>query len=294
MAVKARWIRVELRKFEALPPGFPTAAQGETWDHVGEICTVWSASNGKDWDNLEQADFKFFLPLPENIPPTLETIKNTGVRYELVAALCYRLKGGVFKKESAPIMKISEPIRIIKHELHSAWPLYNIPDSQTASIAKGELTLTVARPSTAFGPTDTVVVTATLHSKRAQPFRVQGFECHLYEIITAIPPRPDPKASKTKRNRASSQPFAKTRVIASAREVVMANVGRGGEKSARLRVTPPVEELKMTLNHARTLRVEYVMEVKAVCDGGVPEFKVPRLYYVVGPLPTAAAQQVVK
>jgi hypothetical protein len=187
--IKAKWVRVEIRKYESLPPGFPgSISQGETWEHVGEIVNLWKAPEGKEFGDLEQADFKFYLPLPEVIPPSVELPKGTGVRYELVAALCYRQKGGVFKKEAFPIMKISEALRITKHELHSAWPLYNIPDSKSGAGPSGEVGLVVQRPGSAFGPTDRILLTATMRSSRPKPFKLKGFDCSLHEIITANRP----------------------------------------------------------------------------------------------------------
>ena len=289
--IKARWIRVELRKYEALPPGFPTSSQGETWEHVGTISTVWSAPQGKDWETLEQGDFSFSLSLPLDIPPSVEMMRKTGVRYELVGALCYRQKGGMFKKEAAPIVKVSEPLLIVKHELHSAWPIYNTPDMTTGS--SNEMTLTVQRPSTAFGPLDRLILTATLKSSRAAPFQLKGFECQLIEVITSLP-LADPKTGKPKRNRASSQPVIRSRIIASARVAVSESVGKGGEKSARMNMAAPSsDKLLTTVNHARSIKVDYRIEVKAICQG-VPEIKMGGMSYIVGPYSSPHAQQAVK
>ena len=290
--IKARWIRVEIRKFESLPPGYPYSSAGETWEHVGEICTLWSAPAGKDWDTLEQADFKFLLPLPENTPPSVELAKATGVRYELVAALCYRQKGGMFKKEGAPIMKISEPLVITNHDLHSAWPLYNIPDKGTVVGANGEVTLSIQRPCSAFGPNDRILLTATLKSSRPQPFKLKGFECHLHECVTAIPPAPDSQPTK-KSKKPPPRPVTKRRTVASARCAVDENVGRGGEKSARMDMPAPNNGLLVTVNHARTMEVAYELEVKAICDG-LPEVKMGGIKYIVGPFAKTHAQQAVK
>ena len=288
--IKAKWLRVELRKYESLPPGFPTSSQGETWEHVGDISTLWSAPQGKEYDALEQGDFKFSLTLPENIPSSVEMFRGTGVRYELVAALCYRQKGGMFKKEASPIIKASEDIRIINHRYHSAWPIYQQPGTTVGT--SNDLTLTVQRPSTAFGPGDRLLLTATLKSARPQPFQLKGFECQLVEYITALP-QVDPKAT-TKKKRQSSQPFSKSRIIGTARMAISESVGKGGEKSARLDMAAPAgDKLFLTINHARVFKLEYRMEVKAVCQG-VPEIKMGGILYTVGPFARPHAQQAVK
>ena len=288
--IKARWIRVELRKYEALPPGFPTSSQGETWEHVGAISTVWSAPQGKEWETLEQGDFSFSLPLPDEIPPSVAMMRKTGVRYELVGALCYRQKGGVFKKEAAPIAKISEPLLIVKHELHSAWPVYDVPDTTMGS--SNDMTLTVQRPSTAFGPLDRLILTASLRSNRALPFQLKGFECQLIEVITSLPMN-DPKTGKPKR-RSSSQPVNRSRIIGSARVAVSESVGKGGEKSARMDMAAPAaDKLLVTLNHGRSIKVDYRIEVKAICQG-VPEIKMGGMSYTVGPYSRPHAQQAVR
>lgn len=274
--IKAKWVRVEIRKHESLPPGFP--GSGDTWELVGEINTLWQ-SQGKEFDLLQTADFKFFLPLPETMPPTVEMMKGTGVWYELVAALSYRKKGGIFKSDSANIMKVTEPIRITKHELHSVWPVYNNPDQKT--VVGQDLSMTIQRPGVAFGPGDRILLTAALKSNRPTPFKLRGFECTLLEVVTSIP---DPKKK--------AQPIVKSRPIAQARCAVDESLGRGGEKSARIDMAAPAD-LLVTVRHAKTLEVGYELQVKAVCDGFEGPV-VPGIKYVVGPYTKGSAQQAVK
>lgn len=290
--IKARWVRAEIRKYESAPPGFPSNTTGETWEHVGEVATLWAAPAGKEWDTLQQADFKFYIPLPDHLPPSVDMSKGAGIRYELVAALCYRQKGGVFKKESAPILKISEEIRITNHEAHSAWPIYNIPDSRSVTAANGELTLNVARPTSAFGPGDRILFTASLKSMRRVPFKLKGFECHLHETVTVMPPATD--GIKAKKGKGPPQPIKKTRTLASARQAMDESVGKGGEKAARMEMAVPSEKISLTVRHARNLKVEYDLEVKAVCDSGIPEISLRGIGYVVGPFARPHAQQAVR
>ncbi|OCF32213.1 hypothetical protein I316_06127 [Kwoniella heveanensis BCC8398] len=292
LPVKAKWVRVELRKHEVLPAGFPGVTLEGTWEHVGGISTLWQPPQGKEWDSIETADFKFFLPLPENIPPSIELPRNTGVRYELVAAMCYRQKGGLFKKESSPIVKTSEWLVITKHELHSAWPIYQVPDSRTVQAANGQINLTISRPCSAFGSGDRIQFTATLKSAKSQPFKLKGFECTLLEVVTSIPLPPDPSSTKGKKRKSLQQPIAKTRPIGTVKAVVDETVGLGGEKSARIEMH--IDRALVTVKHARTIEVGYELEVKAVTDGLRDKVEMGGIVYIVGPFARAHAQEAVK
>lgn len=294
--IKAKWVRVEIRKHETIPPGFPTssAENRTTWEHVGEINTLWSPNpkSGKEFEPIETADFKFFIPLPETIPSAVEMMKGSGIRYELVAACCYRQKGGMFKKESATVMKTTETLPIIKHELHSAWPLYNIPDSFSVPGGGGSLDLSVQRPFSGFGPGDRILLTAVLHSNRPTPFKVKGFECTLYEIVTVTDPVPTPTAEKRKSKKPLA-PVTKSRVIGSTRYPIDETVGRGGEKSARMEMPIPAEKVLVTVRNAKSIEISYEVEVKAVCEG-VPETVAKGIKYIVGPYARTHAQQAVR
>lgn len=291
--VKAKWVRVEIRRHEQLPPGFPCT--DETWEHVGEINALWQAPNGKEYDSLETADFKFFLPLPETTPASVEMMKGSGIRYELVAALCYKKKGGIFKSDSTGIIKISEPLRITKHELHSTWPVYNNPDVKTST--GQEVAITVTRPGVAFGPGDRLLLTASVKSMRSLPFKLRGFECTLMEVVTMLESaggkgKGGGGGGKEKKKKQVGQ-VVKSRPIAQARCAVDESVGRGGEKSARIDMAVPSDNLLVTVRHAKTLEVGYELSVKAVCDG----FEGPTvgaIKYVVGLYSRSSAQQAVK
>lgn len=260
--------------------------QGDSWEHVGEIVALWQPPAGKDWGDLESSDYKFSLPLPENIPPSVEVMKG-GIRYELVAALCYKSKGGMFKKETTGIAKISEHLRITKHELHSAWPIYNKPESRTFSDPKSSYSLTVQRPTTAFGPADKILLTATLRSKRTQAFKVKGFDVHLHEVLTALP-----RPSKDKRKKPTEE-IVKSRIIASTRCAIGEMIAMGGEKSARIEMAVPKDKLLLTVKGAKELEIGYELEVKAVCDT-VPPISLLGIKYTVGAFSRPLAQQAVK
>lgn len=293
--IKAKWVRVEIRKHETIPPGFKTAGSSSedktTWEHVGEIETLWKPSNpNKEFDVLETADFKFFLPLAENIPPSVNMMKDSGIRYELVAAVCYKQKGGMFKKELSSVIKSTEELRITKHELNSAWPLYNQPDAFNAAAQNGQVNLTVQRPFSAFGPNDRILLTAVLRSNQPKPFRVKGFECTLLEIVTVTPVVPPGDKRKSKR---PPPPATKSRTVATARYPIDETLGKGGEKSARIEIPMSADKLLVTVRNGRTIEVGYEMEVKAVCES-IPEVVIRGMKYVVGPFSRSHSQQAVR
>lgn len=289
--VKARWVRVELRKFESLPPGFPAQATEEAWELVGSIQTLWQPKDGKEWDTVQTADFKFILPLPLSLPPSIDLPKGAGVRYELVAALCYRQKGGVFKKESAPVIKVTEPIRITKHDLHSVWPIYNIAENRTIKAANGQMELTVSRPCTGFSVGDKVRISTSLKSSRPKPFILRGFEYTLSEVITYIPPPPGP-SSKSKKHKLSTAPVTKARPIQTVRAPLNENIVPGGAKSATIEME--VGNVLVTVKGAKTLEVEYDLEVKAIMEGVAEKVEMRGIRSVVGPFSRDHAQRAVK
>ncbi|WWC91572.1 uncharacterized protein L201_006518 [Kwoniella dendrophila CBS 6074] len=314
--VKAKWVRVEIRKYESLPPGFPGSSSssnsskngGEsTWEHIGDIQTLWKPLDStKETDLIETADFKFYLPLPENIPSTIELPRSTGIRYELVAALCYKQKGGLFKKESYPILKISEPLNIIKHELHSTWPIYQQPSEIIKKFSNDQLILTVTRPNSAFGGiNDKIQFIASLKSTKSQPIKLKGFECTIYEIITSIPIQPSSlerdgnyinqknhNNSSSKKRKSLQNPISKSKPISTVKAVVDERIGLGGEKSAKIEMT--IDRALVTIKNAKTIKVEYTLEVKAVMDGIKDKVEISGIEYTVGVFGRSTAEQAMR
>ncbi|KAL7418309.1 hypothetical protein Q5752_006767 [Cryptotrichosporon argae] len=329
--VKAKWVRVEIRKFETVPP-LPTKSDRTpvtTWDFVAcaeassavtgiaapggqgqgrgqgqgqgaaPYAVLWSAE-GKEFAPLATADFKFSLPLPLDIPPSLDG-RHVGVRYELVGALCYREKGGLFRKESAPVMRVSQPLVVDRADLLPAWPAYAVPEQRRAESTgagagadaeDGFVSLTAERPARAYGPGDRMLFAATLRSSSPAPFRLKGFEAHLVETTTLYPPPPKPGA-KTKA-KASAQPHVQRTVIRVARAVVNESVGRGGEKSARLELDVPADKAYVTVTTAKTFRLDYEVVVEAVCEGLKGKLVVEGFKVVLGPYPKEAARHMVR
>lgn len=84
--LKAKWLRIELRKVETLPAG-----AGVFFDHIGQSpITLWQAQ--EEWGMLETCDMPFHIRIPESVPPSLTLEKGSGIRYELVASVCSKGK----------------------------------------------------------------------------------------------------------------------------------------------------------------------------------------------------------
>lgn len=290
--VKAKWVRVEIRKHESVPGAVIGKSSGlSSTVHVGNPHILWKPGDGKEFDALSTADFRFVIPFPSESPPSVE-LRGCKITYELIAAVCYKGKGGLFKKDSSTIATVSEPLRITKYELASAWPMYNQLEQRTASALNGAVTLVVDRPIQAFGPGDRIVVTATIRSEAQNQFRLKGFEMELVEIMTVFPPKPDPNSKK--KNKPPSPPTIKRNTVCNTRAVADGLVAPGGERGARLDLVVPSDRQLLTVRGAKEFKVEYELVVEAACDGGPSKVRLGGMQCQIGTFPRSSAQQAVK
>lgn len=290
--VKAKWVRVEIRKHESVPGAIVGKSSGlSSTVHVGSPHVLWKPPEGKEFDQLGTADFRFVMPFPGESPPSVE-LKGCKITYELIAAVCYKGKGGLFKKDSSSIATVTEPLRITKYELASAWPTYNQLEQRTASALNGAVTLVVDRPIQAFGPGDRIVVTATIKSEAQNHFRLKGFEMALVEVLTVFPPKPD--ASSKKKNKPPSPPTIKRNPVCNTRVVADGQVVPGGERGARLDLVVPTDRSLLTVRGAKEFQVDYELVVEAACDGGPSKVLLGGLACTIGTFPRSSAQQAVR
>jgi hypothetical protein len=288
--VKAKWVRVEIRKHESVPSGVVGKGSGQSSTvHVGAPHMLWKPPEGKEFDTLSTADFRFCIPFPGDAPPSTE-LRGCKISYELIAAVCYKGKSGLFKKDSSPIATMSEPIRIVKYELASAWPAYNQLEQRTASALNGAVSLVVDRPIQAFGPGDRIVVTATMKSEAQNAFRLKGFEMALVEVLTVHPPKPDPK----KKAKPPSPPVIKRHPVCTTRVVADGQVVPGGERGARLDLVVPQDRQLLTVRGGKEFQVEYELVVEATCDGGPSKVLLGGLSCIIGTFARSSAQTAVK
>lgn len=87
--VKARYIQISFVRIETIP-----SSQQVTTTTVGTPIVVWSAPQGKEWDSVVPCDFRFYIPLPLNLPGSVEIKagKGGGIRYELLATFHHKSK----------------------------------------------------------------------------------------------------------------------------------------------------------------------------------------------------------
>jgi hypothetical protein len=294
--VKAKWVRVEIRKYEAVPNGASAAkaAFQNSWEPVGKVHLLWRSAENKEYDLLNTADFRFVIPLPQDLPPTVELSKISGIRYELVASVSYKGKGGLFKKDSSTVSTVSQTLRIVKYDLASAWPLYNQPEQRSTTAAGGQLTLVVDRNCLAFGPGDRMLITATVKSVMAQKFRVKSIELVLVEVLTIFPPTPDSHSSKSsKKIKAPQPPTVKRAVVAQARTLVGEFIGPGTETKGSLDLVVPTDRPVLTVR-AKEFGIEYELSVEAALECTPNKIGVTGIPCIIGTFSRSSAQQAVK
>ncbi|KAI0763704.1 hypothetical protein BC629DRAFT_1725846 [Irpex lacteus] len=273
--VKAKWVRIELRKIETLPGG---GLANTFFDFVGQSpLNLWQSQG--EYSSLTTQDFPFYIRIPESIPPSIALEKggayaaiisaterlliypNTaGIKYELIATLCIKGKKGFFRRDKHVVLSTSAPIIIDKHELHSTWPVYAQPE--TRNLSQEGVTLVVDRTHTCYGPGDRVSVNATVRSEVPQTVILRGFEFALRETMVF---RAGGQASGKK-----SAPQVKMSIIGEQKVPVNATLYGGALHKAELAVSIPERHTTTTLNAARHIDITYVLTVKALLSSGQP------------------------
>ncbi|KAI0373045.1 hypothetical protein BV20DRAFT_849485 [Pilatotrama ljubarskyi] len=255
--VKAKWVRIELRKIETLPGG---GVANTFFDFVGQSpINLWQSPND-EYNTLHTNDFPFFIRIPESIPPTISLEKGAGIKYELIASICVQGKKGFLRRDKPTITATASPIIIDKHELHSTWPIYSQPETRTHS--QDGVTLVVERAHTCYGPGDRVVVMATVKSDTVHTVMLRGFEFMLRET-TVFRAGPHSQGKK-------GSPQIKVASIGEQKVPVNATLYGGTQHKAELSVTIPSHHTSATINAARHIDITYVLTVKALMNTGQP------------------------
>ncbi|KZT18091.1 hypothetical protein NEOLEDRAFT_1184596 [Neolentinus lepideus HHB14362 ss-1] len=254
--IKAKWVRIELRKVETLPGG---GQLNTYYDFVGQSpVNLWQSSD--DYGLLHTQDFPFYIRIPESIPPSLALERGAGVRYELVAMACLKGKKGFFRRTKAVTITTMSPIVIDKHELHSTWPIYCQPEIR--NVTQDGVILTVERSNTCYGPGDRVSVFATVKSDTLHTVILRGFEFVLREHVVF---RAGPQATGKK-----VAPQAKVSIVGEQKVPVNATLYGGTQHRAELACTIPQNHTSATLNSARHIDITYRLSIKAVMGTGSP------------------------
>ncbi|KAG8958851.1 hypothetical protein FRC03_008743 [Tulasnella sp. 419] len=254
--IKAKWVKVELRKVETLPGG----GQANTYiDFIGESpLTVWHAKN--EWDELSTHDFPFQIRIPESIPPSIALERGAGIKYELVASVLVKGKKGLLRREATQPLTSSCPVIIDKHELHSTWPIYAQPESRTRS-SEG-FTLIVNRSHTCYAPGDRIAVFTIVKNDTPNTTPIRHYEFSLLELVVY---RPGPHGG-AKKNNAQIRKMA----IQEAKIPITYHqpLGPGMQAKAELSLLVPPNHTTTTVSWAQRIEVTYVLHVKVVLNGG--------------------------
>lgn len=249
--VKAKWVRVELKKIETLPGGGQTNSY---FDFVGSSpINLWQSS--EEYGLLQSQDLPFHIRIPESIPPSIALERGAGIRYELVATVCTLGKKGFFRRRKTVVTSQATTIIIDKHELHSTWPVYAQPESRTVN--QEGVHLTVERQRTCFGPGDRVSVMAILKSDSVHPVVLRGFEFSLKETTIF---RASTQTGQTSKR---SGPQVKTGLVGEQKVPLNVTLFGGMQHKAEVGCLIPNTHTTTTLNAARHIDITYAIVVKA-------------------------------
>ncbi|KAF9268052.1 hypothetical protein L218DRAFT_954446 [Marasmius fiardii PR-910] len=252
--VKAKWVRVELRKVETLPGG---GIPNTFYDFVGPSpVTLWTASD--EYGLLRSQDIPFQIRIPESVPPSIALESGAGIKYELLASVCTKGKRGFLRRRKSSVISTQASIIIDKHELHSTWPVYS--QQETRQITNEGVTLTVDRNQTCFGPGDRISVMATLRSDSTNTVLLRGFELTLKESTIF---RAGPYTSGKK-----SVPQVRVVTVDENKVPVNFNLYGGMVQKAELTCGVSPNHTTTSLNTARHIDITYVLSVKALLGTG--------------------------
>ncbi|THH12937.1 hypothetical protein EW146_g7230 [Bondarzewia mesenterica] len=254
--VKAKYVRIELRKVETLPGG---GQQNTFVDFVGQSpINLWQSSD--EFSTLHTQDIPFYIRIPESIAPSLALEKGAGVRYELVGQVCVQGKTSFLRRSKPIVLSTSTSIIIDKHELHSTWPIYQQPESR--HLTQDAVVLTVDRTQNCYGPGDRVSVMATVKSDSLHTVILRGYEFTLKEttIFRAGPHTTGKKGA----------PQVKINIIGEHKVPVNQTLYGGTAHRTELACMIPPSHTTTTLTSARHIDITYILGVKALMGTGKP------------------------
>ncbi|KAK0451273.1 uncharacterized protein EV420DRAFT_1621894 [Desarmillaria tabescens] len=238
--VKAKWLRVELRKVEQIP----MVGENTFVGYVGPSpVNIWTAPG--EWEVLKSLDFPFDIRIPESIPPIL-TLEG-----------CASYSGFLRKKKSNVVLTQNEII-IDKHNLHSMWPVYCQTDVRRVEL--DGVSVTVEHHKTCYGPGDHVAVFATVRSNNLHTVILRGFELSIHESRTF-------RAGAFTRGQ-QTMPVTRVGNILENKFAVNMTLMGGMQHKAELSSTISPSHTTTTLNSARHININYVLHVKAIMGTG--------------------------
>ena len=177
--VEAAWLRVEMCKVETLP-------RGQSWrELIGEgPMDVWKAETA--WQTLTSQSFPFRVSVPEKLPPSLRLNKTSGIKYQLIASLKVRLKKGFMRKDMyETVVQDTQDFVLEKHELHSTWPIYNVPEEYETQ--EGPFTAKLMRNKWAYSVGDQMDLRIIVASKAMKTTKLKSISVGIRQNVSFFP-----------------------------------------------------------------------------------------------------------
>lgn len=173
-------------------------------------------------------------------------------------------KKGLLRKESAQsIIQSTHPIALEKHELHSTWPIYHIPEEHTST--SDEVSAKVFRSQTCYSPGDTVSIRIVILSNRVSPVKLKNVSFSIRETITFKGLSQGGAAKRMSSMVASSSTLEakekaasqRTETIAQKSKSVGKKMYKGDNQMLDLQVQIPKTHGLMTIRTAKHIEVAY-------------------------------------
>ncbi|WFC96487.1 hypothetical protein MBRA1_003145 [Malassezia brasiliensis] len=254
--IEAAWLRVEMAKTETLP-------SGESWTElIGQgPMDVWAAEggvhvDGEAWAQLPGRSFPFRVPIPEKLPATLRLEKNGGIRYELIATLCVRVKKGFLRRTQVKrTVSDAQTIVLEKHELHSTWPLYNVPEEfeETSGLYRVRL----YRNKQSYAALDSVDVRVIVYSKAPDPTKLKSISVGVRQTVTYLPQAKGDVAS----NAAPGTVQQRSEILAQKSKNIRKKINQDEFLMYDLSVTLPKSRTLMTVSTAKHIEIAHSLRV---------------------------------
>lgn len=164
-------------------------------------------------------------------------------------------RGLIRREDTSSIIQSTQPITIEKHELHSTWPIYSVPDDH--ELGANEVFARVYRKQTCYGPGDKVEVRVILTSKNVSPVKIKSVALSIRETVTF---KGNKRGSRLLGgpSKAANQ---KTESIAQKAQSLGTKLYRGDTKTYDMSVTIPKSHALMTIQTAKHIEVAYEMRV---------------------------------
>lgn len=163
---------------------------------------------------------------------------------------------GLIRKDTASsVIQSTHPLVLEKHELHSNWPIYHIPDDheQTAN----EVYARIYRKQTCYAPGDKVEARIILTSKNVSPVKIKTVALSIRETVTF---RGSKRGSRMLGG-VTKTANQKTEMIAQKAQQVGSKIYKGDTKTFDIALVVPKSHSLMTIQTAKHIEISYTMRV---------------------------------